>query len=113
MSPATCTGVIFKLPGPDKRPALAGAWVSGERLAHPFNRERTLSEEQSSGRAAAHQCVRTDQGDVIAILRAEDGHYGEFSASDDRIKKHGGLLYLCIIAAENLTHAIQKIIMTR
>lgn len=51
-----------------------------------------LSEEQSSGRAAAHQCVRANQGDVMAIARAEDGHYEEFSASGDRVKKHGGLL---------------------
>lgn len=48
------------------------------------------------------------QGDGIRIPRAEDGHYGEFSISDDRIKKHGGLLYLRIIAAENLTHSIKK-----
>lgn len=86
---------------------MAGTWMNGDRLAH----QQTLSEEQSSGHAAAHQYVRTPQGDVIEIPRAEDGHYGEFNVSDDGIKKHGGLLYLHIIAVENLTHSIKKIIM--
>lgn len=98
MSPATCTRVVFKRAGPDKSLARAGAWVSGEQLARQFNREQTQSEEQSSGRTAAHQCVRAPQVDVIGIPRAEDGHYGDLSLSDDRIKKYGGLLYLIIIA---------------
>lgn len=61
-----------------------------------------MSEEQSSGRAAARQCVRAPRsgggwggrggeggtgGDVTGIPRAEDRHDGQFSVSDDEIKK--------------------------
>lgn len=54
-----------------------------------------MSEEQSSGRAAARQCVRAPRsgggwgvgGDVTGIPRAEGGHYGQFSVSDDEIFK--------------------------